>query len=158
MNVKKDLRFGFVISFILLLYSVPKAQEVQVKNVRFEDRDETVAVRYDLDGLIGKKYKIKLLLSDDFGVSFKIRPRTVHGDLGKNIKPGNAKEIIWDLKKDFSDGLRGDGFVFAVDAELQKGGSKWPYIIGSAGVVVVVGYFMIRPRNGSIVIDISKEF
>lgn len=161
--------FGYIfITFVLLISNTfLKAQELKVRNVKFEEIGETVMVKYDLDGLTDKKYKISLSLSDDFGKTFKIKPRTAYGDVGKSIQPGESKQITWYLLRDFPEGLSGDGFVFAVDAELQKSGNKLPFYLLGAGVVGGVVYFVVRssseksepePTTGSIVITVPTEF
>ena len=135
-------------------------QDTQVSNVRFEDRGETISVRYDLSGAYGKKFKIVISLSDDKGSTFTIKPQTVRGDIGKNVSPGRNKEILWQVKADFPYGLKGSDFVFAVDAEMQKSGGRWPYVVGAAVVGGVV-YFATQgsketksSTTGSIVIDV----
>jgi len=161
--------FGHIFITLVLLISNTflKAQELKVRNVRFEEIGEIVRVKYDLDGMTDKKYRISLSLSDDFGKTFKMKPRTVYGDVGKNIQPGLSKQITWYILRDFPEGLSGDGFVFAVDAELQKGGNKLPFYLLGAGVAGGVVYFVVRssgeksepePTTGSIVISVPTEF
>jgi len=164
MHGRKILSFIAAFQFSMIPCYGLKAQELRVANVRFEQIGETIIVLYDLDGRIGKKYNISLSLSDNFGKTFNIEPKTVSGDVGKNIEPGIGKKITWYMKTDFPEGLNGEGFVFAVDAELQKGGKKWPYIVG-AGVVGGVVYFIAGgkkksepSKTGSIVIDVPGDF
>lgn len=167
MNLNNLFRYGLITLILLISNTILRAQELKVRNVRFEEIGETVMVKYDLDGMTEKKYKISLSLSDDFGKTFKIKPRTVYGDVGKNIQPGESKQITWYLLRDFPEGLHGDGFVFAVDAELQKGGTKLPFYMLGAGVVGGVVYFVVRSSSeksepqtttGSIVITVPTEF
>jgi hypothetical protein len=167
-----SLRPAMKKAFVLPLFSVfflcfltqSRGQDTKVSNVRFEDRGETISVRYDLSGQYGKKYRIVLSLSDDNGRTFAIKPETVSGDVGGNMNPGRSKEIIWQVKRDFPYGLKGSDFVFAVDAEMQKGGRKWPYFVGAAVAGGVV-YFAIRgkdksepPATGSIVVDVPGSY
>lgn len=152
--------------FFLTWYSFCQAQELEVSNVSFEDKSEIIVVQYDLYGEIGKKYRVNLSLSDNNGISFAIRPKTVSGDIGKDISPGPKKTITWSYIEDFPNGLSGDKFVFAVDAELQKGGNKFPYYIIGAGVAGGVVYFVTssfgkkepEPKTGSIIIDVPNDF
>ena len=166
MNKKAVFHFGFVLC-LFFYSSFLQAQELAVKNVRFEDQGETLVVRYDLDGLVGKNYEVTLLLSDDGGDTFSIRPMTIYGDVGKNVKPGTDKSITWHLKQDYPQGLSGERFAFAVDAELQKGGGKWSYYVLGSGVVGGVVYFLTKGKEettptgsttGSIVVDVPKNF
>lgn len=135
------------------------AQETKVENVRFQDLGETVLIQYDLEGRTDKRYKVSIALSDDNGITFKIKPRSLSGDVGKNIQAGPGKKINWYYKENFPEGLSGSGFVFAVDAELQKGGSKLVWYTGGGVVVgVIVWYLFIREKHGSIVIDVPDTF
>jgi hypothetical protein len=151
--------FCFGVILIVLCFSFCSyAQYLQVRNVRFEDNDETISVYYDLDGMMEKSYNVSITLSDDFGNTFKVKPKAITGDVGKNIKPGKDKTIIWYVKEDFPDGLSGQGFVFAVDAKLQRSRSKLPIIIGGTGIVASIIYFLTRPKEGSIVVEVPREF
>jgi len=164
MGMSKYFRFIFLLLFYFIIVSSSFSQDFKVSNVRFEDRDETIVVKYDLNGTSGKKYKVSLLLSDDYGASFNIKPRAVFGDVGKSIKPGLGKQITWYIKKDFPDGLSGDGFVFAVEAELQKGRRKFPLYFLGTGIVGGVVYFVAKSKGGktkslgSIVITVPDDF
>ena len=163
MRFKTYLHSGIFLLIVVIFNSTLRGQDLKVENVEFEDMGETVVVKYDLEGKVDKKYKVALSLSDDFGESFNIQPRNMKGDVGKNIRPGPGKEITWYIKKDFPNGMRGEGFVFAVDAELLRGRSKLPYYIaGAVGVVGGVIYFVTRgggtkeakPTTGSIIITV----
>jgi len=158
--MKNVLRLAPFLIFLLSFSSQSMGQTTKVSNVHFEDRGETISIQYDLSGQYGKKFKIEISLSDDNGRTFTIKPLTVRGDVGKNVTPGRNKEILWQVKADFPYGLKGSDFVFAVDAELQKGGKKWPYVVGAAVVGGVV-YFATQGKKktessttGSIVVDV----
>ena len=164
MNLEKLIRCSLIMLLFLILCSILQAQDLQVKNVRFEDRENIIVVHYDLQGKFGKKYNISLYLSDDYGRTFKIQPQDVLGDVGKDIEAGKYKKIIWNIKEDYPNGLNGDRFVFAVEAELQKGRKIWPYfLVGVAGVAGGVLYYISMseeetPNTGSIIIDVSTDF
>jgi len=166
MKIRKWINYKLIIPVILFYSGIITAQDFSVSNVKFEQRGESIIVQYDLIGNRNNKYKISLLLSDDYGKTYNLLPRTVEGDIGKNIEPGTNKQIIWFLKRDISEGLHGEGFVFAVDAELQKGVSKLPYYLLGAGVVGGIVYFVTKsngkdqttePTTGSISITITGD-
>ena len=61
------------------------------------------------------------------------------------MKPGYGKKIVWHIIEDIPQGLKGDGFAFAVDAKVTKGGSKWPlYLAGAAGVIGGTVFMLTR--------------
>ncbi len=144
------LRRLCIATFLFIVVFEINAQEVEVKNVTFTQMDELIFIRYDLNGKPSKKYTIDITLSDNYGYSFRIKPRKVQGDVGKDITPGSGKEIIWEMTEDFPNGLEGEGFVFAVDAKLQKnGGGKTLYYLLGAGVVGGVVYFVNQSSKSS---------
>jgi len=137
------------IIFLFIVINSLNAQEVEVKNVSFTQMDEIIVIKYDLIGKTNKKYTIDISLSDNYGTSFRITPRTVRGDVGKGITPGRGKKIIWEMTEDYPNGLEGEGFVFAVDATLQKsGGGKTLYYELGAGVIATgLGYTFYRKTS-----------
>lgn len=154
--------FLFLVIIIGVFPANLSSQQLDVKNVRFESNGKIVKIHYGLIGEPGKQYKISLLLSDDKGYSYKIRPKTMTGDIGKNITAGENKEIQWYLFRDFPDGLSGKNFVFAVDAKIQKG-KKWPYYVIGTGVAAGAAILYLSqkqkeetPTTGSIIIDIPN--
>ena len=162
--MKIVLRFAFIPIFLFCFSSQSPGQDTKVSNVSFEDRGETISVHYDLSGQYGKKYRILISLSDDNGRTFTIKLKTVSGDVGKDVNPGRNKEIVWQVKMDFPYGLKGSDFVFAVDAEILKGGRKWPYVVGAAVAGGVV-YFATQgkkktesPTTGSILVDVPGSY
>ena len=142
--------------FFSVYYSVSFAQVGKVRDVEFEQEGQKVIIYYSLEGEISSKYKIRISLSDDYGKSFKYTPRTVSGDIGKNIKPGTSKKIEWQLLIDFPSGIEGEGFVFAVEAELIQKRSKLPFIIGGGAVAVgTIVYFAFKNGGDKGTISVS---
>jgi len=160
MSYIKLIFFGM----IFLIICVPEvfAQKTQVKNVRFVDKGKNIIVYYDLVGNDNKKYSVSLSLSNDFGKTFKIKPVSISGEVGKNIRTGRNKKIYWNIKNDFPKGLSGDGFVFAVDAQLQQRKNRWPiYLIPAVGAIGAVVYYSMQSKKastGSIFISIPSDF
>jgi hypothetical protein len=120
---------------------------------------------YDLIGPPKKKFDIDLYLSYDFGKTFKMIPQAVEGDIGSAIKPGRKKSITWNLKKDYPEGLVGDGFIFAVEAKFHRKKRRWPYYLVGAGIVGGFAYFVHRsnqkepsPNTGTLIITVPDTF
>jgi len=157
---------GFIcglIPFIIVAFSPLFSQELNVDNVAFEDMGETVEITYNLRGDSLKKYVISLWLSYNKGATFPFLLSGVSGEAGRNIRAGSGKTIIWDVKNDFPEGLRGENFVFAVEAELQKNPMRWPYYVATAGLVGGFIYMSMRkeekppPTVGSLSITIPVD-
>ena len=155
-------KFIYTALLILCFSASPSfSQQLKVENVSFESVGNIVKIKYDLSGDYNKKYKISIRLSDDNGKTFTIFPDFTKGDIGKNMKPGNSKQITWYMYKEYPNGLAGNEFVFAIDAELQKGSKWYYYAIGTAGLAGGVLYYLThdeKTTTGSIVIDIPGDF
>lgn len=130
--------------FILFAFYLP-AQDLMVSNVTFQQDNELIKIRYDLNGKSGKKYPINLILSSASNKTFSHIPRAVTGDVGK-VAPGTGKEIVWALTKDFPDGLKGDAFVFTVTAHYKK--SNLPNYLLGGGAALLGGVAYIVTQNG----------
>ena len=167
MKLRALLFASFTFTLLFTFSTGSFCQDLRVENVTFEQIGEKIVVRYDLTGQTDKVYKVSLLLSDNSGISYSIEPKTLSGNVGKGITPGKNKYIVWDYTKDFPDGLEGDRFVFAVDAELQSGGGNALYYLLGAGAIGGIVYFVTnklkedepaQPTTGSITISIPGDF
>lgn len=149
----------FMVSSSFLL-----SQEPTVKNVRFTQREDMkVEVTYDLIGKPGRKYTVKLSLTKSGSRAILPMSRAaLSGDIGDGVVAGRLRRIVWNLPKDYPQGLEGEDFVFVVQVfEQGGGGSKTPWII--AGLVAAAGggavYLLLGkekpPETGSIIIDVS---
>ncbi len=94
----------------VVLFSTPL-----VTNVRFSQKGDIIHIYYDLNAT-GGKFNVKLDLSTDGGKTFTIVPKSVSGDIGKGVKPGENKHIVWYASRDYKT-LTGTNFVFRVTAE-----------------------------------------
>ena len=96
-------------------------------------------------GKPGKKYKTIMTASNNYGTTFDIKPKTVTGDIGENITAGFGKKIIWYVNKDYHQGIKGEGYAFAVNAELRNGGGKTPInIVAGVGLTAGVVYIILK--------------
>ncbi|MBN2415775.1 hypothetical protein JXO52_08025 [bacterium] len=137
-NKKPGVRFSLassVLSFMFLMAAAgATAQELHVANVAFKEVDEKIILTYDLEAPPKKQYFISVALSYDFGETYTMHPLALQGDVGNGVKTGLQKTIVWDYRRDYPDGLTGDGFVFAVQVEPYKK-SKWlAYTVAGTGL------------------------
>ena len=105
-----------------------------IENVRFrQTEDDKVVISYNIAGGEGQTFEVSLSVSDDGGQNYLIIPRTVSGDVGKNVKGGRSKTITWDVLSDIRR-LEGNSFVFKVTAKSAGGltiaGIEWVFIKG----------------------------
>ncbi|MFY0673988.1 MAG: hypothetical protein JXQ87_11310 [Bacteroidia bacterium] len=80
--------------------------------------ENKIEVLYSINGgKIDKEFNVSLFYSEDAGESF-YKAKSVEGDIGKGVKSGSTKRIIWDVFMDESK-LDGD-IVFKVAADVIK--------------------------------------
>jgi hypothetical protein len=135
-------------AFFLLSFSKSFSQSIE--NVKFNQEGNKVTVTYDLlDKDDSRTFEVTLEISKDGGITFKSMPKTLAGDVGKNVKPGDIKKISWDVLKDVAE-LQGNSFVFKVIAkanedeavkkeESSSSGGISPYIWIGGGALLVGG-------------------
>ena len=154
----------FFWGFILIIATSASGQNLEVNNVRFVDHGETVIIQYNLDGKPRKKHVVSLSLSYDYGKTFPYIIKKASGDIGRGVRSGEGKEIVWRVHQDFPDGLVGDGFVFAVEAEVQKWNKTPLYVVGAGvlgGVLIFTAKKVISesdPTTGTIKVIIPNDF
>lgn len=114
-----------------------------LSNVRASQRTCTklVDIYYDAEDADGDLLKVRIEVSDNDGVKYSIPAKTLTGDIGEGITPGNNKHIVWDAGTDwdgeYSDQMRVK--VFAIDAQGFPGmewGNEVPpggFLLGQDG-------------------------
>lgn len=134
----------FVLSMFILMPAISSAWE-EVENVRVEQVEDDVHIYYDLRG-DADKYKVTVRGSSDGGGNYRLPMKTVSGDIGKEVRPGSGKTIIWKALKDAGE-LEGDEFVFEVEA-VSGPGKEFVNTIGMKFVYIQPGTFMMgSPSN-----------
>jgi len=152
-----SLRF-WLLGLVCFMAANAWPQDPQVRDVRFEQQGGQIVIRYNLFGRPGKKHSVSVELSDDNGRTFRIKPVSVEGDVGKDVRTGSGKSIIWNMQRDLPQGLEGEDFVFAVNAKLQKGAKTWPYLLGLAAAGGAGAYyFMSKEDKGEITIRVPAD-
>jgi uncharacterized membrane-anchored protein YitT (DUF2179 family) len=122
-----------------------------VKNVHFSTSDNKVWIFYDLQGEKKTTYQIQLLASTNGGKTYTISPTNVTGDIGRDVKAGKNKEIIWHIMEDYPDGLQGSDFQFLIKAHKEIPAINHQLLKYAAiGVAAIgVGVALILLLNGS---------
>jgi len=129
----------FVLSMVILMPGISSARE-EVENVRMEQVGDDVHIYYDLRG-DADKYKVTVRGSSDGGRNYRLPMKTVSGDVGKAVRPGSNKKIIWKALKDAGE-LEGDEFVFEVEA-VSGPGKEFVNSIGMKFALIPAGSFMM---------------
>ena len=135
----------FCLTSFSLLSQTSKIENTQVK---ISSTLDTMYIQYDLAGKL-KTGTIRLEVSDQKNKS--IQPKNIFGDIGKGIKPGKDKTIIWDMNADGLD-FSGSSLKVKVTGNVyippvkKKVWIPWFYI--AAGASAVTGtYANIRANQ-----------
>jgi formylglycine-generating enzyme required for sulfatase activity len=122
--VDKRKKSGPCVFFLIIvvLCNLNEAHTQVFQNINVSQKEDTVAITYDLLSKESYHYKVGLQLSRENGSTFDIIPRSVWGDIGGGIKPGMMKKIYWLPLKDSVE-LIGESFVFNLVGEIL-GASK----------------------------------
>ncbi len=130
---------------------VTAQDETSVKNVYHESTaDRRVRIHYSLFAPSHLKFRVSAALLKKGDESFQYIPKNVSGDIGDTVAAGENKAIVWDILKEFPEGLEGEDFQFLVKAEaISPGTSPWYFIGGGAAVVGgVITYFLLHRDSG----------
>lgn len=122
-----------------------------VDNVNYTVSNGTVYVTYNLFGESDQLYKISLILKRESDKDMAYVPRAVSGDIGEGNFAGQNRQIIWEMKNDFPDGLVGDDFYFAVQAEEINESSNilmWAGV-GVAAAAAALAYIIVGGESES---------
>ncbi|WP_128547001.1 hypothetical protein [Larkinella soli] len=89
---------GLLLLTAAALYGQPSGgSDPVISNLRVEVNEERVKVQYDVAG-IGPQDSVSIRVERRSGGFFS--PKTVTGDVGKGVPPGENKTIYWDYRLD----------------------------------------------------------
>jgi len=92
-----------VFIFVLVLGVAHDSQSTtEVRNLQVKQRFDAylVDITFDLIDPDRNSLSIAVEASDDGGKTWNGKPKTLSGDVGDGITPGNGKNIVWDVGKD----------------------------------------------------------
>ncbi|MBL7814576.1 MAG: hypothetical protein JNL70_06190 [Saprospiraceae bacterium] len=90
------------ICFFLLYYcSISFAQTPFVSNINLQQQgNDKIVITYDLAGNAKDHYDVMIERIEIINFPKGIVPKSLTGDIGKNISAGKNKSIVWDVLKD----------------------------------------------------------
>ena len=132
-----------VLAVVLLAESMPLAmafgegEATSIDNVRFEASADLIKIYYDLNAPVDLVHDVRITLRRESDITFTYRPLNITGDVGTIVVPGQKRRVVWEILKEFPDGLQGDDFYFVIEAEHvePEGTTPWLWIGGGAAVV-----------------------
>jgi hypothetical protein len=142
----------FIVIIILIGIHISSAQEktIPIENINYEQiGDDKVLVMYDLLGSSDNDYEVTVYLTKTDNKEFKIKLKNLTGDVGEGKFAGTKKKIIWNVIKDYNDGIIKDEMledlsdgkiVFNITVNIiESRNSNLIYYIGGAAAVLVGG-------------------
>ncbi len=139
----------------LLLLSVHinplRAQDGEISNVRVEQEYSTLRIIYDLEGE-EESYDVELLLQRSAETESPYRPGNLAGDVGEDVVPGKGKTVIWDLAKEFPEGVDPSAvFMLDMKASLQISFlQRYSMYLGGGAIAVGTAlYFILTGEEAS---------
>lgn len=144
---------SYFLMVLLFMQGVPLSsafarEDNPVQNVRFEISGTKILILYDLQGPASEGYIVKVTLRRTSNTTFAYIPKVVLGDIGEGKPGGNNKQIVWEILREFPQGLEGDDFYFVVTADVVSSGSNaWLWIGGGAALVGGAAYFLLKGKE-----------
>lgn len=118
----------------LIFLTVIKSYSQSITNVTSLQQGNNAIITYDLNGIPGTSYYVKLYYSADDGKSFSRELSQVSGDIKSGVKSGVGKKIVWAADQEINY-LNGP-VIFKVEAETKKSMPK-PVTVGNSTIELV---------------------
>jgi hypothetical protein len=138
-----------VLAVVILAETMPLAvafgegSGTSIDNVRFEASADLIKIYYDLNAPVDMVHDVRITLRRESDITFSYRPLNTTGDVGTIVFPGQKRRIVWEILKEFPDGLQGDDFYFVVDAEHVEPEGTFPWMWVGGGAAVVGGVVLL---------------
>lgn len=113
-----------IICFVAVLSAMWSAFGVTVTNVRGEQRpgSKLVDIYYDLNSPDGGTYTVEVVLEGDTAA---VQAISLTGDIGKGVKPGQNRHVVWDAGVDWMSKKGNVKAVVTAEKEGSQGIQLW---------------------------------
>lgn len=108
----------------------------KVSNIRFETNDNKVTLYYDLAASNNEEYTVAVLLRKESDRAFRYAPKDLQGDVGRGHFAGKSRKIVWNISKEFPEGLEGSDYYFEIIAEEVSSSGNLVFWIGAGAAIV----------------------
>ena len=120
----------------------------RAENIRSGYVNGNVVVRYDLLGPAGRGFRVGIVLLSKADPAYSYHPVNVTGDVGSVQDTGRDKRIVWEVAREFPQGLDTAKYFFRIDAEAAKGRISTWVLIGGAAVIAGCAALVILSGSG----------
>ena len=138
---RRPIILGLIPLLSILFIIIPgycqstSSEEAVGTNLRWTTKGDIIVINYDLIGPLDAKYDVRFAMKKENDPTFKALPQTVEGDFGEGFFAGTNREVRWYYRRDYPQGLQGEGYFFEIYVKLIKPKTDWVYYaIGGAAV------------------------
>lgn len=118
-------------------------------NVQWRIKDDVITINYDLAGSSDETYVVTAVMKRENDSSFSAIPRTADGDIGEGHFAGKGREITWYYRRDYPQGLQGEGYYFEIQVQTVRRQDNLIYYIAGAAALTggLVVFLIARDQN-----------
>lgn len=139
-----------------VIHAQSTGDTVRTDNLRSEVVNGKIVLHYDLLGPADKRLNIGIVLLSREDLAYSYMPVAVSGDVGTVVTAGHDKQILWDISREFPQGLDTGKYFFRVDAEPVKGGiNPWVLAGGAAIIAGSVALILSLKSSGSTPVNLE---
>ena len=120
-----------------------------LRNVMFLQDGDNLIIYYDLDGDTQSEYNVEMLVRGIKDESIEYTPQSLSGDIGVGKYVGRSRQIVWDVGKDFPQGLDDEQYSIELRVEEESGGLPWYLYVGGAIVGGTVAAVLLGGTGNS---------
>lgn len=133
--------------------------ESKTKEVKWNIRDDIIIINYDLKTNSDAMFKVDIVMKKESDSSFGVIPVSVGGHIGEGYFAGTNREIRWDYRRDFPQGLEGEDYFFEIHIQEQEieSQSNWLYyVVGAGAVAVGMAAFLMSKSQEELPSSVTK--
>lgn len=120
-----------------------------LRNVMFLQDGDNLIIYYDLDGDTKLDYDVEIMVRGIDDESIEYIPQSISGDVGEGKFVGRGRTIIWEISKDFPQGLEDEQYSIELQVEEEGGGLAWYYYVGAAVVAGSAAAFLVGSSSSN---------
>jgi hypothetical protein len=138
-------RYVLGLCVIMMLGGAAVRSQEKGEIIKVEKKGENeVVITYELNGDRNADYEVEFYLTSDKDPSFKIRLKSLKGDVEGKLA-GSPRKITWDHVSDYPAVKPGEEYRVKMKWDRVSGGWPWYVYAGASAVVGGAAYLLTRP-------------
>lgn len=122
---------------------------IRVDNPKCTVVGNLLMITYNLVAPASSEYRVHIVMLRAKDPSFRFAPQAVKGDVGDGVSSGPDKEIIWEFRKDFPNGLPADDYSCEFYVEKISTASWIYYAAGTAVAGIAALLLLTKGKSQS---------